>query len=85
MPILQLVQNGVCEELKFCLLHDKQHLLLQLFWILQLSEKCDSAARGAIESCNQLAERGFATAVCPHKPYDLMHLDGKTDTGKCAI
>ena len=85
MPILQLVQNGVCEELKFCLLHDKQHLLLQLFWILQLSEKCDSTARGAIESRNQLAERGFATAICPHKPYNFMHSDGKTDTGKCAI
>ena len=80
MAVLQFVQDGACEELELRLLKDEQHLLLQLLWILRLSEKHYPAAGGAVKSCNQLADGRFAAAVCAHKADDLMLTDGKADT-----
>ena len=81
VSILQLVEDGIGEELKLCLLQDEQHLLLQLLRIMWLSEKHYPAAGGAVKPCNQLTDRRFAAAVCTHETDDLMLKDGKTDTG----
>ena len=80
MSILQLVEDGIGEELKLCLLQDEQHLLLQLLRIMWLSEKHYPAAGGAVKPCNQLTDRRFAAAVCTHETDDLMLTDGKADT-----
>ena len=80
MAVLQFVQDGAGEELELRLLKDEQHLLLQLLWILRLSEKHDPAAGGAVKPCNQLTDGRFAAAVCAHKSDDLMLTDGKADT-----
>ena len=82
VSILQFVQDGACEELELRLLKDEQYLLLQLLWILRLSEKHYPAAGGAVKPCNQLADGRFAAAVCAHKADDLMLTDGKTDIGE---
>ena len=68
MAVLQLVQDGAGEELELRLLQDEQYLLLQLLWVLRLSEKRYPASGGAVKSCNQLADRRFAAAVCATRP-----------------
>ena len=80
VPVLQFMQNRVRKKLELRLLKDEQHLLLQLLWILRLSEKHYSAAGGAVKPCNQLADGRFAAAVCAHETDDLMLTDGKADT-----
>ena len=80
MAVLQFVQDGVGEELELCLLKDEQHLLLQLLWILWLSEKRDPASGWLVKPRDQLAKGGFAAAVCAHETDNLMLTDGKADT-----
>ena len=79
-PYCSSCKTEPCEELELRLLKDEQHLLLQLLWILRLSEKHYPAAGGAVKPCNQLADGRFAAAVCAHKADDLMLTDGKADT-----
>ena len=77
MAILQFVQDGACEELELRLLKDEQHLLLQLLWILRLSEKHYPAAGGAVKPCNQLADGRFAAAVCANEKNPVSLFNGK--------
>ena len=77
MSVLKFVQDGVCEELEFCLLHYEKHLLLQLFRLLSLAEQGNLAVCGAVKSCNQLAESGFAATVSAYQTDDLMLANGK--------
>ena len=82
VPVLQLVQNGICEKLKFSFLHNEQNLFLKLFWLLRLAEKRDFAVGGAVKSRNHLTYRGFSTAVGAHQPDDFMLAGGKAHAGE---
>lgn len=48
MSVLEFMQHRVCEKLKFRLLHNEQHLLLELLGLLRLPEKRDFTAGGAV-------------------------------------
>ena len=77
MSVLKLVQDGICEELKLRLLHYEKHLFLQLLRLLSLAEQGNLAACGAVKSCNQFAESGFAATVSAYQTDDFMLTNGK--------
>ena len=82
VPVLQFIQNGICEKLKLGFLHDEQNFLLELFGLLSLTEKRNSAAGGTVKSRNHLAYRGFSAAVGAHQPDDFMLAGGKAHAGE---